>query len=181
MGDLRQATTAIAAIGAMVAWLIVTHGLREDSRKGTERGRARPYNLSTVVTLTLGVICFYAALFALNLVAAGLVLSPGLFRSELSHQVSWTDYVALALLTTSMGTIAGALGSGLESDTAVREAAYSHRSCNAKFGGAKPIAAARTTSRPRLATSVRRSTSCAPASRRLTPARLEAKMVFMLS
>lgn len=127
MGGLRQATTATGAIGAMVVWLIVAHGLWEDSRKGTERRRARLYNLSTVVTLTLGVVCFYAALFALNLIATGLVLSPGLFRSELSHQVSWTDYVALASLTSSMGTIAGAVGSGLESDTAVREAAYSHR------------------------------------------------------
>jgi hypothetical protein len=37
------------------------------------------------------------------------------------------DYVRLAWLLSTLGTIGGALGATLETDEAVREAAYAHR------------------------------------------------------
>jgi len=43
---------------------------------------------------------------------------------ELGHQVRAYEYGALAWFTSSLATVGGALGAGLESDEAVRKAAY---------------------------------------------------------
>lgn len=42
----------------------------------------------------------------------------------LGHPVGLTDHAQLAALTSSLATVGGALGAGLETDEAVRDAAY---------------------------------------------------------
>jgi hypothetical protein len=58
---------------------------------------------------------------------AGLFITPDLLSKELSSDVSLADYLSLAWLATSLGMIGGALGAGLETNEAVREAAYAYR------------------------------------------------------
>jgi len=75
----------------------------------------------------IGVGIMYGGLFAVNLGVATFLVTPGLLETELSHPATWTTYLSLAWGFTTMGVVAGALGSSLESDQAVRQAAYGYR------------------------------------------------------
>jgi hypothetical protein len=63
----------------------------------------------------------------MTLLGAALVIDSGVMAQALGHDAGIGDYAALAWMASSLGTIAGGLGAGLESDEAVREAAYGYR------------------------------------------------------
>lgn len=117
----------VAAIVAMVIWLILDHGLWESRSDSGEHRLRRLYNMTTALTLALGVSCYYLILFVLFLVAVTLFIPPSLLGSTVGESVGWLHFVALAWLSTSIGTVAGALGSSLESDETVRGATYGYR------------------------------------------------------
>jgi len=50
-----------------------------------------------------------------------------LLAEAIHHSAGFSDYLRLAWLTSSLAAVGGALGSALESDAAVREAAYAYR------------------------------------------------------
>jgi hypothetical protein len=85
------------------------------------------FNLASTLTVVLGVATLYVALLVLTVVGAGLVLEPGMLERQLGHNVNFGDYARLAWFVSSLATVGGALGAGLESDVAVREAAYGYR------------------------------------------------------
>jgi hypothetical protein len=80
-----------------------------------------------VLTLFVGVACMSALLFALTLLAAATVIDAGYLQRILGHPVGMGDYISLTWLSTSMGTVAGALGASVESEEAVRRATYGRR------------------------------------------------------
>jgi hypothetical protein len=82
------------------------------------------FNVTTVLTVTIGIASLYAALFVLVLAGAVLVITEPVLADALGRDTSSRDYVMLAWFAASFATVAGALGTMLESDTAVREAAY---------------------------------------------------------
>jgi hypothetical protein len=49
---------------------------------------------------------------------------PQIYQGQVGHSASLRDYFELAWLISSLAMIGGALGAALESDEAVREAAY---------------------------------------------------------
>ena len=51
----------------------------------------------------------------------------GVFAAVVAEPVGAAEYVRLAWLTATLATVGGALGAGLETDEAVREAAYSYQ------------------------------------------------------
>lgn len=117
----------IVAVAGMIAWLFVYNGLWERSSNVWLREQAVLSNAATIVTVSTAVVYMYALLFAIT-VAASLAVIPGPFmQSTLAHPVGFGDYVGIAWLAASMGTIAGALGSGLADEESVRQAAYSRR------------------------------------------------------
>ena len=127
LGPLRLSVVTVFSIGAMVAWLVIDHELWERPGGRVARNRARLFNAATVLTVALGVGCLYLALLAITLAAAWFLVTGELLSQTLQHRVGWPDYVTIAWLASSIATVGGALGSGLESDQAVRAAAYGYR------------------------------------------------------
>ena len=125
---VRLLALMVLAVVAMVAWIIVAHHLWERPAAQEEaREQAALYNASTALTLGVAVLFSYAVLFVLVLLAARFFLESGFLQSNLGHPVGVSDYVRLAWMATSLATVAGALGSGLEDEETVREATYGYR------------------------------------------------------
>jgi hypothetical protein len=125
----RLVVATVVSVALVVGWLVVDAGLwdRPDDDSPQARRRSRLYNASTVVTLLAGVTICYLALFVVNLLWAFFVLDPGVMGSSLRTGFDHGDLVVLAWFVASAATVGGGLGSGLESDEAVRAAAYSKR------------------------------------------------------
>lgn len=127
LSPVRLGGIALFAIAAMVGWLITYNGLWDRPRAQQDREKAVLYNLATVATLFAGVCCMYAVLFGVTLLAALAVISREFLQQHVVEQVGFTTYLSLAWLASSMGTVAGALGSSLEGEHAVQRATYSSR------------------------------------------------------
>lgn len=125
----RLVVATIASVTLLVAWLVVAGKLwdRPGEASAQARERSRLYNTSTVLTLTAGVLICYAALYLVNLVWALFVLDASVMGSSLQTSVGYGDLFVLAWFVTSAATVGGALGSGLDSEEAIRAATYSKR------------------------------------------------------
>jgi len=124
---VRLLVLTVLSVGAVVVWLIVAHRLWEARQGRGSRQQTVLFNAATTLTLLIGAASLYAALFALTLGAAEVVIDAGVLGKALGHHAEVGDYAALAWMASSLATIAGGLGAGLESDEAVREAAYGYR------------------------------------------------------
>ncbi|RFS81391.1 hypothetical protein D0T12_32705 [Actinomadura spongiicola] len=127
LGPVRQAILAVLAVAALLAWLIIDHRLWERPDDVINRQRAKLYNAVTLVTLLIGVLCLYGAVFVLTIVLVPVVLTGSALRPSLGHGAGWGFFLSMAWLATSMATAGGALGSGLEDESAVRDSAYGVR------------------------------------------------------
>ena len=129
MSQLRLVIATIASVALVVAWLVIDGELWDhpDDDSSQARERSRLYNASTLVTLLVGVLICYAALYVLNVAGAYFVLDRAVMGSYLDAPVSHGDLFVLAWFVASAATVGGGLGSGLESDQAIRAAAYSKR------------------------------------------------------
>ncbi len=120
----RLAITSAVSIAITTATVIVVPGLWERTSDPRVRGQVVLFNLATATTVTLGIVSLYAVLFLLILAGAALVTAPQTFAQSVGRDVGLGDYATLAWFVASLATIGGALGSALESEDAVRAAAY---------------------------------------------------------
>jgi hypothetical protein len=125
----RLTVATIASITLVVAWIVIDGELwdRPDNNSPEARERSRLYNTSTLVTLTAGVLICYLALYIVNLVWALFVLDPAVMGGYLNVSLGYGDLFVLAWFVASAATVGGGLGTGLESDEAIRAATYSKR------------------------------------------------------
>ena len=123
----RLAVVAALSVGVTVASLIAAHGLWERSGPGTARDQILLFNATTTATVLVGIASLYAVLFVLALSAAGLLITTDVLSEAVGTSIGWEGYLKLAWLASSLATVGGALGAGLESDNAIREAAYAYR------------------------------------------------------
>lgn len=125
----RLVVATIASIALVVAWLVIDGELwdRPDDDSPRARERSRLYNASTLLTLTAGVLICYVTLYVVNLAWAFFVLDPDLMGGYLNASIGFPDLFVLAWFVASAATVGGGLGSGLETDEAIRAAAYSKR------------------------------------------------------
>ncbi|MBV8690446.1 MAG: hypothetical protein JOY57_02210 [Actinobacteria bacterium] len=125
----RLVIGTVASVALVVAWLIVDGELWDhpDDDSAQARERSRLYNASTVVTLLVGVVICYAALYVVNVAWANFVLDPAVMGRYLHAKVSHADLFVLAWFVATAATVGGGLGSGLETDEKIRAATYSKR------------------------------------------------------
>lgn len=123
----RMVAVAVASVVSICASMIIVHGLWERSPSPPARERVILMNVATVATITIGILVHYVALFVINLVGAVALIDMGVIQQALKRPVGFEMYLELAWLVASLATVGGALGAALESDQAVRAAAYGYR------------------------------------------------------
>jgi uncharacterized membrane protein len=127
IGAARLAVVCLATLSIGVGTLIAVHGLWERAVDRRLREQAMLFNIVTLITVAFGIVALYATVCLLSLAAAWLLIGPSLMTSQIGHHADFGDFVRLALLAGALATVGGALGSALESDAAVRDAAYGYR------------------------------------------------------
>jgi hypothetical protein len=127
-GPARLALLTVCSVTAVVLAIVLGAGLWERTPAGgPAREQIIMFNVVTLATVVIGVLALYAALLVLNLIGAFLLVPDQSLADALGHDSGALAVAGLAWLATSVATIGGALGAGLESDEAVREAAYGYR------------------------------------------------------
>lgn len=127
----RLAADALFAVATMVAWLIFYHDL-------WRRSSSLLYNVATTLTLAIGVSTLWVALLVLTFTAQTFVIGDTTLAEILNHPVGLDSYLKISLLVSSIATLGGALGSGLETHAAVRTATYGVRSRGKGSAGRRP-------------------------------------------
>ena len=127
LGTGKLILTTVASVALMVVWIISAHHLWEHADDADEREETFLFNASTVLTLSIGVLVMFAAVYVATLLGSLFFLDASVFASSLGRVPGLGDHLALAWLATGLATVAGALGSGLDSEAAVRRAAYGYR------------------------------------------------------
>ena len=127
LGVGKLILTTVASVALMVVWIIGAHHLWERARDEDDREETFLFNASTVLTLSIGVLVMSAAVYVATLLGSLFFLDASVFASTLGRVPGLGDHLRLAWLATGLATVAGALGSGLDSEDAVRRAAYGYR------------------------------------------------------
>lgn len=134
LSPLRLLLISLVAILAMATWLITYNRLWDRADDRDARAKAVLYNAATAITIVFGVSCMYVLLYLAGLLAALALIDPGYFSSQLQRPSSFGAYLKLVWLASSVGIVAGALGSSLESEEAVRDATYGRRELERRRG-----------------------------------------------
>jgi nitric oxide reductase large subunit len=123
----RLLLISLAALGGLGVWLVVAHSLWERPSQSDNPALAKRVNAVTALTLFLGLTFAYGVLYLIVLAATSVVAPDGYMGQSIGHSAGFGDYAAAAWLASSLATVAGAIGSGLESDDEVRETVSRYR------------------------------------------------------
>ena len=126
LGPLRLTVIMLLGLTALVAWLIIAHDLWEKPDRQTPPELARMFNWGTILTLTLATAVSYVVLFVGTALAAALLIDTSVLEQTLQRPARATDYLTLAWIISSLATVGGTIGSGLEDEETVRAAAYGY-------------------------------------------------------
>ena len=124
---LRLIVLSIVAMSLLGAWIIVSHDLWQPHRGANSQFLTTVYNATTVLTIGTGVLFAYAMIYLVLLFESVIFMPPSLLTSRLEMPVDALNYVTATWVTTSVATLAGALGAGLEDTERVRQATFSWR------------------------------------------------------
>lgn len=117
------------SITGMVFWLIYAHKLWENQSAKTTVHYRWLYNLTTFMTLLFVTVANYCILFILLTISISMFVPPEIFNAWTRADESFTvmNYINLIWFATSLGMLAGALGSTAESEEKIRSVTYSYR------------------------------------------------------
>jgi hypothetical protein len=105
----------------------VARALWDRAANDAARERVVLFNIVTVTTLAIGIAALYLALVPVLALAAAVFIPPAALEEQVSPPSTVGEYARLAWFAASVATVGGALGSLVESDEAVRDAAYRPR------------------------------------------------------
>jgi hypothetical protein len=127
--ELRLLSITIAAIVAMVLWIVVAHQLWEKPPKNQSKRITRLYNFTTIVTLLVSVVIYYITLMLLFLITAVTIIPPDFLGNTigLSGAAGPVNYIELAWFAASIAIVAGTIGVGLTNVKLVKESTYGYR------------------------------------------------------
>ncbi len=128
--EIRAATLMVISFTAMTAWIIIAHKLWETrSETNDNKYLIRLHNASTVFTIGFGVAIYYVLLFFCFLFAVFLFIPPDLLESGdgIGRPAGLPYFLYLAWLITSIATVIGAIGAGLEDEETVLKGTYGYR------------------------------------------------------
>lgn len=119
----------IFSVIGMVFWLIYAHKLWQKSSAKTAAHYRWLYNLTTFTTLLFVTVANYGILFILLTISISMFVPPEIFNDWTQANENFTvmNYINLIWFTTSLGMLAGALGSTAESEDKIRNVTYSYR------------------------------------------------------
>ncbi|WP_026532648.1 hypothetical protein [Arthrobacter sp. H41] len=123
----RLASISLLSIAIMTIWLIAHNNLWERPVGARRAERRVSYNLATVITILIAVSAMYLGLFTVIFGGALIIINSEYLSAQLGHPAGIDEYLNLAWLSASLGTIAGALGSSLDDEESVRKATFSSR------------------------------------------------------
>ncbi|PFG33234.1 hypothetical protein [Sanguibacter antarcticus] len=123
----RLLLISLLSVATMTIWLISSHGLWESPQGAHRRERRVLYNAATATSVLIAVTAMFLALFVMVLFGALVVIDVDYLEEYLRTDAGFTDYVSLAWLASSMGTIGGAVGANFSDAEVVRRATFSNR------------------------------------------------------
>lgn len=109
------------ALVLIVLWLLFANRLWERAHQWGSLEESAMYNAATVATLGLAVAVLYLGLFLSIFLTGLIVIDPGFMAQTMGAEASLQNYVDIAWLAASLGTVAGAVGSNFDSERAVRD------------------------------------------------------------
>ena len=127
LSSARLGFITLASIATLSLWLLFHNRLWEKPRGHRRKERMLIYNVATVLTVSLAAAAMYVLLFLTLLAASLVVIDQEFLASQLGHEVSITEYLNLAWLAASLGTLGGAIGSSFDDVKSVQRATFSQR------------------------------------------------------
>lgn len=112
----RLAGISILSMIVLMTWLLVSHRLWDGPGSSGGHRMAAMYTAGTVLSLLFSVMVLYLGLFAAILLVGLLLIDPAYMAQTQGLDGTLMNYIDIAWLSASMGTVAGAIGSGFDDD-----------------------------------------------------------------
>lgn len=125
---LRLVAVSLLAVIAMTIWIIISHNLWEPVKGRKHREVLKLYNGATLLTLFISVMFYFAVLFLMFLTGALVLLPPDYVLSNIeADHINFLFYIQVAWFATSLSTVVGAIGAGVQDKSLIRESTYGYR------------------------------------------------------
>lgn len=127
----RLVAVSLLAIFGMILWIIISHNLWEPVKNKQLKKILKLYNGATVLTLSISVIFYFLILYLMFLSAGFVLLPPDYIIQHVgADHITIRFYLELAWFLTSLSTIVGAIGAGVQDENLIKESTYGYRQRN---------------------------------------------------
>ncbi|WP_418909176.1 hypothetical protein [Glutamicibacter endophyticus] len=127
LSSWRLALITVLSILVLSTWLLFHNRLWEKPTGARRKEKLLLYNLATVFTVVLAAAAMYALLFIALLLGSLVIIDQAFLSFKLNHEATIREYLNLAWLAASLGTLGGAIGSSFDEVQSVQRATFSQR------------------------------------------------------